>query len=107
MHACQSCGQAKHPWLRALTDREQEILRFTQARSGQDVLICDLSQSLERASSSSKLSPCITPSAKLWHIGRSRLLMPEERLALQGLIFYQNDVAQFPEELLSGARIAV
>ena len=43
------------------------------------------SQSLTRANVMTGRTPCITPAAKLWLRRRKRLLVADERLALQGL----------------------
>lgn len=85
-----------------LLDREREVLKFAKS-AGHSMGITDFSQSAERASSST-ISPCVTPSGKLWHHGKRRLLVAQERLALQGLVFYNANLDQYTQDFLSGAQ---
>ena len=99
------------PWVALLTDREREVLECLTAQRkmlgvdnhvGQ---VVDLSQSLERQNIvRGTACPCVTPSAKLWHIARERPVLGVQRLALQGLQFPQSKLASVPNDLLPEAK---
>lgn len=89
-----------------LSSRERELLAL-QTLNGNGTIsgssLCDVSQSFGRTTPRSGYAPCITPHAKLWHYERKRVLLGVEKLALQGLVFWEKseEICNMSDELVS------
>lgn len=82
--------QARYPWLSLLSSRESDLLKLCLSSSSSQEPsggVVDLSQSLGR-SYLRQCCPCVTPSGRFFSLDRHRLLLGVEKLALQGLVFY-------------------
>ena len=100
--------EARYPWLSLLSSREADLLRLCQLSSAFSGGIIDLSQSLGR-SHLRQCCPCVTPSGRLFSLDRHRLLLGVEKLALQGLVFYDcpDGVLMYSDDFLPSALFSV
>ncbi|CAK8995068.1 unnamed protein product [Durusdinium trenchii] len=96
---------ASSVWYDVLPDREKEVLCFVNIMNERitnvddKIQYVDISQSATRLPTStrgSQVTPTILPGSKLWHVGRKRLLLGTELMALQGL-----PMTEFPENILT------
>jgi hypothetical protein len=82
---------AAHPWFSLLHDRQRYCLINAEFENHGANINVDLSQGIDRQSYSKRdKSPdavemvnCVTPEGKIWNTRRCRLLLGEEKLALQ------------------------
>ena len=74
------------PWFKTLTRPEQDMIVFLM-RSAPEVKSVDLSQTICRCRTkdSDDIFPTVTLREKRWHMGRMRLCVAVESMALQGI----------------------
>jgi len=92
---------ARYPWIETLSDRERGVLELVEAAAPpndaeeNDEEIWDLSQTVKRGGVVASGLPCLKPTGKPWLKKRRRLLLPEERLAIQGIFAHEEIFSQF------------
>jgi len=99
---------ARYPWVEVLTDRERGVLELVEteesrsAEADNEEELWELSQTIKRGQVVSSGVPCLKPGGKPWLKKRRRLLVPEERLAIQG-IFASREIMDMFSSMLKNS----
>ena len=97
--------EARFPWLATMTEREADLLHQLRQSYHGSAWVADLSQSISRTTPRSATTPCVTPNSRLWSSERNRFILGVEKLALQGLVFWNKhqQVSGCTDDFLPGA----